>query len=232
MEPFDWQRLFVGEEDSWLFLLEVVFRTVCMYGILIAFFKFTGKTGIKQLSVFDLILIIGLGSAAGDPMFYEDVPLIHALVVFVTILLLYLGINKLTQKSHKLDVYLEGDSEQVLHRGVLEIKQLCTDGLTTHQFFSELRQRGISHLGQLKAVYLEFSGEISVFYFEDEEVTPGLPLFPECLRSAKPYAEESGAYSCSQCGLTQVYENAGPAKMCPKCGETKILKSAKEKRIT
>ena len=232
MQPFDWQRLFMGEDGSWLFLLEVVFRTVVMYGILLLFFKMTGKTGIKQLSVFDLILIIGLGSAAGDPMFYQEVPLLHALVVFITILALYLGINKLTQKSHKLDVYLEGDADLVIENGVVNYTQLCSDGLTTHQFYSELRLKGISQLGQIRVAYLEFSGEISVFFLEDEDVLPGLPLFPRQLSSAKPFAEKAGHYSCVKCGYTTSYETAGPSSQCPKCQAHNVVKSSTEKRVT
>ena len=232
MEPFDWQRLLIGEDGSWLFLLEVVFRTLVMYGVLLLFFKMTGKTGIKQLSVFDLILIIGLGSAAGDPMFYQEVPLLHALVVFGTILGLYLGINRLTQKSHKLDVYLEGSADQVVKNGVVNYEQLCKDGLTTHQFYSEMRLAGITQMGQVRVAYLEFSGEISTFYLEDEKVVPGLPIFPELLEAAKPFAETAGDYSCVQCAFTQHYEQAGASRECPQCGNTKVVKSCDEKRIT
>ena len=232
MEPFDWQRLFIGEDGSWLFLLEVVFRTVVMYGILLLFFKLTGKTGIKQLSVFDLILIIGLGSAAGDPMFYQEVPLLHAIVVFATILALYLGINKLTQKSHKLDVYLEGDADLVIKNGVVDYKQLCTDGLTTHQFYSELRLKGISQMGQVRVAYIEFSGEISIFFLDDKKVVPGLPLFPHLLSSSKPFVEEAGDYSCVKCGFTKNYSVAGASQQCPNCGANSVVKSSTEKRIT
>lgn len=230
MDPFEWRRLLLGEDHPPAYLFEVLFRTLVMYLVMLVFFKITGKKGIKQLSVFDLILIIGLGSAAGDPMFYEDVPLLHALVVFVTILGLYLGVNKLTQKSHKLDEFLEGKTSRLITDGCIDVKKLQQDGLTTMEFFSELRQHSISHLGQLRRVYLEFSGEVSPYFFEDDAVLPGLPIFPESLDAASAKVDAGAHYSCVHCGFTKAVEETG-AWHCSACGCGKAVRSATEKRV-
>lgn len=231
MDSFEWRRIFLGEDHPPHFLFEVLFRTLVMYGIMLVFFKVTGKKGIKQLSVFDLILIIGLGSAAGDPMFYDDVPLLHALVVFATILGLYLGINRLTQKSHKLDEFLEGKTSKLFDNGRIDMEKLKRDGLTTMQFFSELRQHSIAHLGQLRKVYLEFSGETSPYFCEDDAVQPGLPIYPELLEQASVSISQPGHHSCVQCGYTKHYPEAVQAPLCPYCGCVKFVASIDERRV-
>lgn len=43
----------------------------------------------------------------------------------------------------------------------------------------DIRREGVSHLGQIKAAYMEPGGDINVFYFEDEAVQYGLSLLPE-----------------------------------------------------
>ena len=60
-----------------------------MFIIIISFLRLSGKRGIRQLSLFELAIILCLGSAAGDPMFTEDLPIAHAFVAFVVILFLY-----------------------------------------------------------------------------------------------------------------------------------------------
>ena len=76
-------------DTTWDFALEIIIRCVVMYLIIIIFLRLTGKRGIRQLSIFEIAIILCLGSAAGDPMFTEDIPIIHAFIVFVVILILY-----------------------------------------------------------------------------------------------------------------------------------------------
>lgn len=232
MKAFDWRRIFLGEDTSWLFLLEVAFRTLVMYIVLLIFFKITGKKEIKQLTVFELIVIVGLGSAAGDPMFYKDVPLLHALITFVIILLLYLLINYLSQKSHRLSVWLQGETNCVFSNNIINTKILTKEGLTTEEFFSQLRIKNIEHLGQLKMIYMEFSGELSVYYRPDNEVIDGLCILPEKLQAGAKHIDAPGKYSCIQCGFTLNYQQPAAQPACKNCGCKKWVKSSNSKRIT
>jgi uncharacterized membrane protein YcaP (DUF421 family) len=70
----DWGAFFIGSED-WEFLFEIGLRTFFMYIIILFGLRLLGKRGVKQLSIFELVVIISLGSAAGDPMFYKEVGL-------------------------------------------------------------------------------------------------------------------------------------------------------------
>ncbi len=81
----DLYNIFIGD-TTWGFALEILIRCTVMFIIIISFLRLSGKRGIRQLSLFELAIILCLGSAAGDPMFTKDVPIAHALVVFVAIL--------------------------------------------------------------------------------------------------------------------------------------------------
>src|SRR5215217_7488373 len=83
-----WKALLLGDQE-WGFLPEAAFRSFVMFVIILLSLRLLGRRGVKQLSVFELGVIIGLGSAAGDPMFYKDVGLLAGLVVFVVVLSLY-----------------------------------------------------------------------------------------------------------------------------------------------
>ncbi len=55
---FSWKELLLGGE-SWSFLPETALRTIIMFIIILAGLRILGKRGVKQLSVFELVVIIG-----------------------------------------------------------------------------------------------------------------------------------------------------------------------------
>ncbi len=80
-----------------------------MFAVVLISLSILGKRGVKQLSVFELVIIIGLGSAAGDPMFYKkDVGLIPAIIVFIIIISLYSVVTRWVRKSKKVEQLVEG----------------------------------------------------------------------------------------------------------------------------
>ena len=91
-KTFSWKELMMGSEE-WSFLIETAFRTLIMFTVVLVGLTILGKRGVKQLSVFELVVIIGLGSAAGDPMFYKDVGLLPALMVFTIVIGLYVMVT-------------------------------------------------------------------------------------------------------------------------------------------
>ena len=114
---FDFKQILLGSED-WNFLLETVLRTSIMFIIIIFGLRILGKRGVKQLSVFELVVIIGLGSAAGDPMFYKDVGILPALVVFTMIISLYTVITFFIGKSKNFEKLVEGKPICLIDKGV------------------------------------------------------------------------------------------------------------------
>src|SRR6188768_2352048 len=107
IKNFNWKELLLGSEE-WNFLPEVAIRTLVMFTIVLISLRILGKRGVKQLSVFELVVIIGLGSAAGDPMFYKDVGLLPALIVFSMIISLYLLVTFFVGKNKKFEALIEG----------------------------------------------------------------------------------------------------------------------------
>ena len=144
----DWINIFIYD-TTWSFAAEIAIRTVVMFSLIIVFLRFTGKRGIRQLSIFELTIILSLGSIAGDPMFNKDVPLIQALLIMTIVLLLYRACTWLTSKHTLFEKLLEGKPTYIVENGLLVIQDV-NDGKMSHdEFFSEMRQNGVRHLGQV-----------------------------------------------------------------------------------
>lgn len=118
MKAFDWQRMALDKVPV-EFLAEVALRSLYTFVLVFIFLKITGRRGVRQMSLFEVLIILTLGSAAGDVAFYDDVPLLPVLVVFVTLALLYRGIMWLMGHSEKLEDLLEGKPIVVVEEGQL-----------------------------------------------------------------------------------------------------------------
>ncbi|MCU7613516.1 DUF421 domain-containing protein [Chryseobacterium sp. GMJ5] len=227
---FSWKELFLGTED-WGFLLEIVLRTMIMFLTIIIALRVLGKRGVKQLSVFELVVIIGLGSAAGDPMFYKEVGVVSSMVVFIIIILLYSLLTHSIGRFKKIENLLEGKAICLIEDGIFAIDNFKKENLGSDEFFAELRGKGISHLGQINWAIEEVSGEISVFYHEDENVKYGLPIMLHSLEYPLTYIDKADHYSCTFCGYTE-FKNPGPAEKCINCKREHWIQASIAKRIT
>ncbi|GAB3312274.1 DUF421 domain-containing protein [Hymenobacter humi] len=229
--PFDWQRLWWPGENSPLYAVEVLFRCVVTYLMLLLALRITGRRSVKQLSLFELSIVIGLGSIAGDTMFYPEVPLSHAVIVFGVVMGLYWLFNYLTEISPKFSDWMEGKDVLLLHQGRLHWANFHAQNLTHKELFGELRQQQVEHLGQLKAVYSEATGELSLFFYEDADVRPGLSILPQELARASETIATAGLHACVNCGHVLDAQPA-PALACPTCREGHWLPACTARRVT
>lgn len=225
----DLRTLFIGEDNTWIFLAECALRAVLMFVLVLALMKLSGKKEVRQFSVLELLVIIGLGSALGDPMIYAEAPILPSLVAIGTVLFCYWGVNKWTNRSPTVERFVEGQVRRVLHQGVLDLQALDAEGISASELFGELRGMHVEHLGQVKSAYVEISGEVSIFFQADEDVHPGLPLAPESLALGAPLRSmQSFPLCCNRCG----YLLGKPSEEnCPPCGGDAWVPAVAFKRV-
>lgn len=226
---FEWDRiLFNGLPGHFLF--EVILRSSVMFITLLIVLSLTGKRGVKQLSVFETVIIIALGSAAGDPMFYEDVGIIPAIMVFVIVLILYRLVTWLTGKSPWFEKLIEGKTECLIIDGKFSFAKFDRESLAQDEFFTELRLRSVEHLGQVRRAYIETSGDISIYFYEDSEIRDGLPIVSELFCEKSKDIKHPGLYACSKCGDVQSLQ--ARENICEVCENGEWVKTIRTRRIT
>ena len=127
--------------------------------------------------VFELVTIITLGSAAGDPMFYKQIGLLPAILVFVMIVLMYKTVNYFTSRNKAFEYMIEGKPARLIKDGRILVENIKSDEASKDEILSDLRLQGVSHLGQVESAYIEPSGKMSIFFFPDEKVVYGLSKY-------------------------------------------------------
>lgn len=228
-EDIDWKTLLFGEE-KWSFLLEVVLRTLVMFVVIVLTLRLLGKRGVKQLSVFELGVIIGLGSAAGDPMFYKDVGLLPGIFVFGIVIALYRLVTFLINRSDHFEQFMEGTPTCLIEKGCFLVENFKKEPIAMDELFSQLRLKSVSHLGQIEQAIIETNGEVSVFYRPDEVIGYGLPIIPSLYEDKWETIPKEGHYACTYCGNTE-YLHPAPLHYCKRCGKKEWLTAINYKRI-
>lgn len=225
----DWTEILVGQED-WPFLLEIAVRTFAMYIIILIGLRLLGKRGVGQLSVFELVVIISFGSAAGDPMFYREVGMLIPVVIFTIIVCSYRLTTYFSAKSSKFDDLVEGKPAYLIRDGEFSIGNFSKEGLAYDEFFAELRQYSIAHLGQVERAIIETSGNISVYFYPDEQVRFGLPILPDLFSKSVVKITKVDFYACCFCGNVEKLEPKDEHH-CRRCNRRKWVKAIDIRRV-
>jgi uncharacterized membrane protein YcaP (DUF421 family) len=207
-----------------LFMLEIVLRTVVIYAYTLLLVRLVGKRGMGQLSPFDFVIVIALGSAVGDPMFYQEVPLVHTMLVITVVVALQRTLGAVTERSGRISRFIESEPSLLVNDGVIDRRALHQEQLECEELLASLRIHGIKQLGEVERAYIETSGHISVL--RHEAPIPGRPLippqdpgYPSTFQPKQP-APHQGLFSCVACGQGLALEahDHFPG-LCARCGE-------------
>ena len=173
-------RIFFGEADTatFIFFAEIVFRTIVMYFYTILLARLVGQGSVGQLGPFEFVLVIAVGSAAGDPMIYPDVALLHGIGAITVVILLHRATQHVLNRHGRLEEKLEGAPLLVVDHGTVIESALGSGTLTKRELFALLRLDGIRHTGEVERAWFEPLGRLSVFRVDGERVA-GETTLPE-----------------------------------------------------
>jgi uncharacterized membrane protein YcaP (DUF421 family) len=226
METFDWQRMLWGEL-SWGFALEIALRSSILYFYTFAMVRFMGKRTAQQLTPFEFLIVIALGSAVGDPMFYHDVPLLAGILVITVVVGLEKMMSIWGQRNTHVERIMEGVPYTVVNDGRLNFEGMRRETLAREELFGELRRAGVEQLGEVKYACVEQSGVLSILRYREEQVRPGLPIVPPWDVRPLPSYEmpnvvpKAGTYVCRNCGQRMTYNEGDTWLYCPTCTHEK-----------
>lgn len=175
--PFDWHRLFIGDQPP-LYFLEVVFRVVLIYAFAVIVLRYMGKRGQRQLSPFELVLVIALGSATGDSMLYPEVPILYAWLIILTMVSLNFFLSKLQFRYRRVNTFLEGLPRLLVKEGRIIEENLAKEHLRREELFALLREREIDNTGQVQYIFLEQTGHVGLFRRKETDRLEGEDTLP------------------------------------------------------
>ncbi len=194
----DWHRMLLGDAPV-EFMVEVFFRTIFLYILLLIVLRLLGKQMAAQASILEMTVMITLGAIVGLPMQDPATGLANGVVILVCVLSIQRLTNWYSYKNKKFEEYVKGQATLLIKDGTLNLNAMRKAKLSQNQLFSLLRGEKIQHLGTLQRVYLEASGDVSIFKFKNPR--SGLTIIPDedkALSKSIQFSQEDMV--CTNCG--------------------------------
>ena len=140
-----------------------------------------GKRALGQLSLFDLVIMVGIGDVIIVIALDQKIPFERGIIILGILGGLELTLSKLTYRSRFFARLLEGTPTLLIKDGVPIEDNLAKEHISWQDLKQELRKQGIANLSQVSRGVLEACGKFSVILKEEEPTAKqDCPLTQEC----------------------------------------------------
>ena len=141
---------------------QLVLRAVIVYVVLFVLIRLSGKHTLGELSIFDLIVVIVLGSAVRTSLIGGDKSLQGGLMVVAVLLLLDWISTWLSSHFRHGDRVLQGRPVLLARDGALFEDVLKRCNIPRSNFDSSMRKHGCTEIGMVGQAILEPNGSITI----------------------------------------------------------------------
>ena len=186
---FDILNMLFGDYTL-LIYIEIIIRVLIILSYTMLIINWIGKRVVGGLGSADILIVVGMGSAVGDSMFYPSIPLTVALLVITLIaalqkLFVYLGV-----KSESVRKKIHPKVMKLVESGELLCDNFSDDQIDKYEVYMLLRESGIKYLSEVEHAYYEQSGKLSIYKYENPvlehsilpEDLPNYEKFPHSLK--------------------------------------------------
>ncbi|MEX2461175.1 MAG: DUF421 domain-containing protein [Paenibacillaceae bacterium] len=163
--------------------LEVVIRTLVAVCVLFVLTKMLGKRQVSQLSVFEYITGITIGSITAYVSLDLDTSWYLGIIALAVWILVSIGIEYLQLKSKFMRNLIDGTPRIMIKDGKIMEDNLKKERITTDELMMELRKKNVFLAADVEFAVMEPSGDINVLLMrENQPFTPkhlGIKVAPE-----------------------------------------------------
>src|SRR6266567_1914943 len=132
-----------------------IVRAAIVYFMVLLFIRFSGKRQVGQMTPFDLVLFLLISNAVQNAMNGGDNSITAGFILAGTLILVDAIIGWLTRRDRKLEKFIEGEAEILIHNGKLRPHALERAGLTQHDLLAALREADCAAISDVHTAILE-----------------------------------------------------------------------------
>lgn len=141
--------------------LDIIIRTLVSLSALFLIAKLSGPRQIAQLTFYDYIFGITVGSVAAAVAIDTSLPLYGGLLSLIIYCGFTLLMSLLTEKSILCRRFISGNPEILFYNGMLIEKQLRKCKLDIQELTGLARNRGFYNLNEVSCIIMETNGTLS-----------------------------------------------------------------------
>lgn len=141
----------------------ILIRTVIIYIFLLVIMRIMGKRQLGELEVSELVSTLLLSDIASLPITDQSIPLVYAIIPIITITTFEVTMSVLLTKVPFFKNLLSTRPAVLIHRGVIDRKEMMKNRISIDELLSELRQKNISDISEVDYAIIEQNGKMAVF---------------------------------------------------------------------
>ncbi|MBQ9266816.1 MAG: DUF421 domain-containing protein [Clostridia bacterium] len=165
-------------------ILRIIALSLGSMTVLFILTKIMGQREMSQLSIFDYIISITIGSIAAEMATSLEDNFVQPLVAMIVYAFVTLGMSFLNNRFVKLRPFLSGKTLILYDNGTLFKENFKKAKIDLNEFLVQCRTNGFFQLSDVKTALLEENGKISFLPYADKR-----PLNPSDM-SIKPKDED------------------------------------------
>ena len=166
---FDILNMLFGDYNL-LIYVEIIIRVLIILSYTMLIINWIGKRVVGGLGSADTLIVVGMGSAVGDSMFYPSIPLTVALLVITLIGALQKLYVHLSIKSESVRKKTHPKVMKLVESGALLYDNFSDDQIDKFEVYMLLRESGIKYLSEVEHAYYEQSGNLSIYKYENPKL--------------------------------------------------------------
>jgi uncharacterized membrane protein YcaP (DUF421 family) len=178
---------------DWMEIGRFLIKPVAIYLAALTVVRFMGKRALGQLSLFDLVIMAGIGDVIVVVGLEQRVSFQKGLVILGLIGGLELFLSIISYRSRFFARLFEGQPTILIKDGTLLEGNLAKEHLSLADLRQELRKLGVAKISQVSQAIFEACGKFSVILKEEEELVSNQQLLHELKRLQQELEEIKAA---------------------------------------
>ncbi|MDQ0140596.1 DUF421 domain-containing protein [Cupriavidus necator] len=155
---FDWREALLFTLSP----LEIIVRGTLMYWALFLLFRFVGRRDVGSLGIADLLVIVIVADAAQNGMAGKGESVADAVLLVVTLIAWNRLIDVLSFHFQAFQRFAAPRKVLLVRNGAKLRENMRRESITDEELEAKYREEGVDSLDQVKALYLEADGKVSV----------------------------------------------------------------------
>jgi len=142
--------------------LILIFRSIATYIVLLVFTRIMGRKQISQLTYFDYVVGITIGSIAAEAAVNKNINVFDVIASIVIWSVLTILISEITLKNIKLRLLIDSEPLLIIEKGKVIYKNMKKARYNMGDLLMQLRNKDVFYITDVEIAVLEPDGNLSV----------------------------------------------------------------------
>ena len=152
---------------KWTTFTDALIKAPFMYALVVIYIRLIGKRSISQMSSFDWIVTVAMGSIASSTIIFDEVSLLEGSLSILVLLLLQYLITWLITRYSWAKIVVRTTPQLLLFEGKFLMDNMQKERVLKGEVYAAVRSSGYKSTKSIYAVVLETNATLSVIPNDD-----------------------------------------------------------------